>query len=168
MQKTLKTRFFEKVQVPDTADGCWLWAGATDKKTGYGRIKIDGRAAMAHRVSYELRAGSISDGLHIDHLCRVRNCVNPDHLEPVTSQVNTIRGIGPQLAAERFAAITHCPSGHEKNEQNTYVKKDGSRQCRPCRRDAYAKTKAHNPEKYAAIRARGRAADNARNAAARQ
>lgn len=67
--------------------GCWLWAGA-DNGVGYGKF----RGKYAHRVSYEMRHGSIPTGLHIDHLCRVRCCVNPDHLEPVTNKENAQRG----------------------------------------------------------------------------
>lgn len=74
-----------------TETGCWIWVGRLNRN-GYGRICLGGREPMAHRVSYELHVGPIPDGLVLDHLCRVRCCVNPFHLEPVTVQVNTLRG----------------------------------------------------------------------------
>lgn len=73
-----------------TADGCWLWAGAPGKN-GYGRISVENTVRYAHRVSYETFVGPIPQGLTIDHLCRVRMCINPGHLEPVTLAENTRR-----------------------------------------------------------------------------
>ena len=71
--------------------GCILWGGHLSK-WGYGRVTYKGRLVQAHRVAYELFKGPIPEGLQLDHLCRVRNCVNPDHLEPVTPSENTLRG----------------------------------------------------------------------------
>lgn len=85
-------------------DTCWHWTGHVGK-TGYGRF----RNWQAHRVVYELYREQIPAGLSIDHLCRVHDCVNPDHLEPVTTRENVLRGIAP--AARNFAA-THCIDGH--------------------------------------------------------
>jgi hypothetical protein len=70
---------------------CWVWLSRLNRN-GYGRLKWEGRDLMAHRLSYEVHVGPIPDGLVLDHLCRVRCCVNPSHLEPVTVQVNTPRG----------------------------------------------------------------------------
>jgi hypothetical protein len=107
---------------------CWLWTGATQQ--GYGVHTSGGRAHKAHRVSYEEIVGPIPEGLTIDHLCRVRNCVNPDHLEPVSQKVNTLRGITiPALNA----AKTSCVNGHAFDEGNTYIRPDGARGCRRCR-----------------------------------
>ncbi|MGA4541309.1 HNH endonuclease signature motif containing protein [Uniformispora flossi] len=74
-------------------DGHWLWTGSTNRK-GYGRFWFQGRSEEAHRVAYELFVGPIPDGLQIDHVCRVRPCVNPEHLEPVTHEENYRRGNG--------------------------------------------------------------------------
>lgn len=74
---------------------CWIWTGAINVAIGYGKLYRDGRDQYAHRWSYELFVGPIKHGLEIDHLCRVRSCVNPKHLEAVTHQVNMSRGIWP-------------------------------------------------------------------------
>lgn len=85
--------FLSHVQVDE--NGCWLWTGATSPQ-GYGRfnagLREDARNVLAHRWSYEHHVGPIPDGLDLDHLCRVRHCVNPEHLEPVTRQENVQRG----------------------------------------------------------------------------
>lgn len=105
----LPARFWSKVVVDAT--GCWLWAANTSM--GYGQIIHDGRQVGAHRVAYEVLVGPIPEGLHIDHLCRVRHCVNPGHLEPVTQKENNRR------ALLHVAAKTHCKRGHEFTPENT-------------------------------------------------
>lgn len=119
----VEERFWSKVT--EGADGCWLWNGAI-KDNGYGAFAAgSGRAVYAHRWAYEQMVAEIPEGLHLDHLCRVRACVNPWHLEPVTPLVNTRRGFGGHTK-------THCPRGHSYDEQNTHIYK-GRRFCRPCR-----------------------------------
>lgn len=110
-------------------NGCWVWQLATPEP-GYGRITIDGKTGLyAHRVSYEAFVGPIPDGLHIDHLCRNRACCNPEHLEPVTPQINSLRGIGfPATNAKK----TECPQGHPYDDENTYFWRN-RRGCRTCR-----------------------------------
>ena len=108
--------------------GCWLWTGALNSG-GYGSFSVDGRARSAHVVMYELFVGPVPNGLELDHLCRVRHCVNPDHLEPVTRRENIIRGMRPVIQR----ALTHCCRGHEFDEANTY-RYAGSRHCRACAR----------------------------------
>jgi hypothetical protein len=70
--------------------GCWIWKGSTTA-TGYGGIKWNGKSTVAHRVVYSLIKGEIPEGLFLDHLCNVKKCVNPDHLEPVTHRENIQR-----------------------------------------------------------------------------
>ena len=102
---------------------CWIWqAGTTD---GYGRFN----KKYSHRISYELYNGKIPEGLELDHLCRNRLCVNPNHLEAVTHRVNILRGNG---ISAKHAKKTHCPQGHEYSGNNLYVKPNGSRGCREC------------------------------------
>lgn len=118
-----QTRFWAKV---DRGPGCWVWTGGKTKD-GYGRVRICDRNFVSHRVSYEWANGAIPEGLELDHLCRNKACVNPEHLEPVTRVENQRR---------RAAIITHCPAGHEYDERNTYVSASGHRFCRECGRQA--------------------------------
>lgn len=74
-----------------TDSGCWEWQGEMNRN-GYGRVWINGKRLMSHRVTYELLVGPIADGLVVDHLCKNRACCNPEHLEPVTIRENTLRG----------------------------------------------------------------------------
>lgn len=113
---------------------CWLWAGLVSS-SGYGiyLVKIDGkwRQRKAHRLLYELERGEIPEGLVIDHLCRVRQCVNPEHLEPVTIGENLMRGEGLQARNRRK---THCVNGHGYTPENTIFRKheNNGRRCRTC------------------------------------
>lgn len=126
----LPHRFWAKVDVQ--IDGCWRWM-AGQERGGYGRIRVAGKGSpntVAHRFAYERLIALVPKGLQLDHLCRNRLCVNPEHLEPVTARENTLRG---QTSAARNAAKTHCPLGHEYNKTNTYfVKRRRIRMCRVC------------------------------------
>jgi hypothetical protein len=128
-------RFWSKVA--KVGEGCWLWNGAI-VSSGYGCFWSAGRAVGAHRWSYQRIVGPIPSGLHLDHLCRVRNCVNPAHLEPVTQAENTLRGVG--LAAAN-ASKTHCPAGHEYTPENTY-REGRRRRCKTCHLDRCRRRRA--------------------------
>jgi hypothetical protein len=106
---------------------CWIWQ--LSKVHGYGQGKPPGRRQeQAHRFSYRAFVGEIPDGLHLDHLCRVRECCNPEHLEPVTPQENVRRALPFMVWPKK----THCKNGHEFTLENTYYFRNGSRACRKC------------------------------------
>jgi len=128
-RQSVEPRFLAKVEKTDT---CWLWT-AWIERNGYGRFWLDGRQHGAHRVAYELYVGPIPVGLEIDHLCRVRHCVNPDHLEAVTASENARR-----MAALRtpYQALREkCRNGHPYDAENTITTPSG-RMCRTCKRAA--------------------------------
>lgn len=110
----------EAEYTPEPNSGCWLWLGY-GTANGYGSLRIDGKHVLAHRAAYELYKGPIPAGLDLDHLCRVRCCVNPDHLEPVTRSVNLRRGIeargcknGHAFSADGFAMIRRADGRFER------------------------------------------------------
>lgn len=113
----------------DAETGCWLWAGRLDRH-GYG--KQDGQ--LVHRLYYAYNHGEIPAGVEISHSCRVRHCVNPAHLLPM-SRLEVVRWSIP-------ATKTHCKKGHPLDEANTYRRPDGHRACRACNRAAVAALKA--------------------------
>ena len=122
-----EARFWAKVEKTDT---CWIWIASIDAN-GYGQFSLDGMNVRAHRVAYELEVGPIPDGLHLDHLCRVRNCVRPAHLEPVTQQENIARGFGASAINSRK---NKCNNGHPLRGDNLVVRR-GWRECRTCRNE---------------------------------
>ena len=108
--------FWDRV---DLTGSCWVWLGALNSR-GYGHLR---RFGYAHRLSWEMLRGPIPTGMTIDHLCRKRRCVRPDHLEVVTRAENVRR---------ENTSRRKCPQGHEYDDANTYVYK-GKRGCRTCR-----------------------------------
>ena len=126
----LKKRVTDKIKAD--ASGCWLWTGALDG-CGYSKIGIAGKTKSMHPLMYELFKGPIPKGLEIDHLCRVRNCVNPDHLEAVTHKENMRRG-DLSKNGDNERRKTHCKHGHEFTDTNTFISKQNKRVCRACGR----------------------------------
>lgn len=102
----LPPRFWSKVRVDDA--GCWRWVAAHDE-FGYARFGWLGHNRHAHRVCYERLVGPVPPGLELDHLCRVRDCVNPSHMEAVTHHVNMVRSLAPTIVTMHAGV---CLRGH--------------------------------------------------------
>jgi hypothetical protein len=127
--RSLEDRLWSKAEIGENPLDCWLWVGALNPGNGYGVINVDGKKRFAHRVAYELSIDAIGTGLEIDHLCRVRACVNPLHLEAVPASTNVRR--------QPRRAVTHCPQGHPYSGDNLY-EWNGHRKCRTCQRERRA------------------------------
>lgn len=126
------------VEIPKKPETpCVLWGGSKNK-SGYGFFSIRGDTFAAHRIEWERVNGEIPDGLEMDHLCRNPSCVNPDHLEAVTSRVNVLRSTCPPAVNARK---THCIRGHEFDRTN----KRGQRRCCKCRNIVWAEKYIHHP-----------------------
>lgn len=137
MTPTDLQRFLEKV---DTSGDCWLWT-ACSQDGGYGRFRAKGETHQAHRLAYEHYIGPIPDGLEIDHLCRVRGCVNPAHLEAVTHAENVRRG----NSGINNRSKVKCAQGHDYAGANLWIHPSGKRVCRKCKAEwqrAYRARKA--------------------------
>jgi len=125
-------RFLSKITISITHDyngtACWEWNGWINKN-GYCHTSFKGKGILAHRFIYEYWNGDINSKLTIDHLCRVRHCVNPLHLQQVPHRINILRG---DTLAAKNARKTHCKRGHEFTKENTRITGIGSRCCRLC------------------------------------
>lgn len=123
----LPANFWTKV---DASGECWIWTGAISQN-GYGSFSYRGSIRSSHSVAYEAFVGAVPSELELDHLCRVRACCNPSHLEAVTAQENVRRGVGPSAVN---ATKTECPQGHPYSGDNLYVHPRGERRCLICQR----------------------------------
>ena len=125
-------RFFTKIK---EVGSCWEWTSSI-RKDGYGQFSFNGKPVLTHRFSFELFKGYIPINLDLDHLCRNRKCVNPDHLEAVTRSENLIRGNAVLKRGVEQSQKTHCPQGHQYLDDNLYVwkneKNNTERHCRKC------------------------------------
>lgn len=140
---TEEERFTKRIEACRT-EGCWIWDKAL-QGDGYGYFhRTNGGTTYAHIVSWERVNGPVPDGCELDHLCREIRCFNPAHLEPVTHQVNVLRGIGKPA---KRAQQTHCINGHEFTPENTYLTRRG-RDCRACHKrrsnEWWARRRANN------------------------
>jgi hypothetical protein len=144
----------EKAKIAVDGNGCWLWLGYV-MPTGYGCAPLGmakrwGGSRYTHRIFYTRFVGEVPEGLEIDHLCRVKRCCNPDHLEAVTRSVNILRGPQPELVRKRHAMAralrTHCPHGHSLRADNVGLqRRDGrvvSTYCQICHRANAARFRA--------------------------
>ncbi len=126
----LLRRFAPKVK--PQPNGCWLWTANLHPDTGYSRMWLSRHDnKLGHRIAFEWARGPIPEGLVIDHLCRNRACVNPDHMEIVTNVENVMRG---ESVFAQNARKTHCLRGHPFDAENTYPVPTGGRACRECAR----------------------------------
>ena len=135
-------RIWQRIDKVD--GGCWLWRGPRGQD-GYAHVWVGGGSltrtkVYLHRWVYEQEVGSIPEGLVLDHLCRVRHCVNPAHLEPVTMRVNILRGDAPPA---RNAKVRNCLHGHRLDGANLYLAPSGRRRCRACQSAAGRKYRDH-------------------------
>ncbi len=133
--------YFKRRSIPVPESGCWLWEGILNDD-GYAMVgtTLNGkhRGQRGHRLAYQAAKGIIPTDLTIDHLCRVKCCVNPDHMEVVTRQENSRRAL----------IKTHCYNGHEYTSESTYVYvRNGktNRTCKPC---AIARARKNREDQY--------------------
>lgn len=148
INESMAARFWAKVnkdgpvppQHPELGP-CWLWK-PLGSVHGYGQFTFQGKTHLAHRVAHEIGIGPIPDGLTIDHLCEVRSCVRPSHLEAVTRAENLRRARCWENGASFQRAKTHCSAGHAYSGDNLRLTKDGRRACRTCERGYSAASRA--------------------------
>lgn len=136
MMGSLRDRVLSQLIV-EPATGCLLWTGSINS-AGYGQVGTPEGTKLVHRLMHEWFTGPIPDGLQIDHLCRVRHCAAPAHLEAVTASLNLLRGYSWQRAK------THCKQGHPFDDANTYWRASAPhmRACRACVRESQRRHRA--------------------------
>ena len=107
---------------------CWIWKGSVNE-IGYGKLHIDKKLWRPHRFTWIQENGEIPKPFILDHLCRVRNCVNPMHLDLVTNKENILRGFS---TSAMHARQTHCKHGHAFEGDNLRIRANGGRYCAAC------------------------------------
>lgn len=142
----LSRQFWRRVAI--ATNGCWIWLGRLRK--GYGRFQLSNRKVTAHRFCFETLVKPLGPpppvGIDLDHTCRIRSCVNPDHLEPVTRLTN--------LKRSPLRYPTHCPLGHSYIAINTRRTKTGGRACRVCNLIHRLNRRGHQCELSTSVKAR--------------
>lgn len=134
----------------DQGEGCWLRPTRSLGHDGYGAVSIGGKHYKAHRVAWTLVNGPIPEGMVLDHLCRNRGCVRPDHLEVVTGVENVLRGVG---WGAQNATKTECVNGHPLSGDNLRVQRNGGRICVECERQHWTRKNQKRNAKLAEERA---------------
>lgn len=127
--RTMKKTIEHHIKTIKKIDGCWIWQGSVDSK-GYGQLMSNGIVWRAHRFFYTNLVGEIPVDYQIDHLCKKKLCVNPEHLEAVTQTENIERS----GAWNYNKAKTHCPQGHEYTSENTLFRQN-KRTCKTCKKN---------------------------------
>lgn len=127
LSRSLKDRISHK-SIPVPESGCWIWLGAK-QTNGYGHLGYMGKTYLAHRISYQEHVGAIPEKMVLDHICHVRDCVNPDHLRPVTNAQNLLAENSLSISAI-CARKEVCPKC-----KGDYTKVKVGRVCVPCRRE---------------------------------
>lgn len=127
--------------MPVTESGCWIWLGSCTPG-GYGKSRWMLRDQYIHRITFQFFIGPIQEGLQIDHLCRVRPCCNPYHLEQMTPFENIMSGIGFGALNKQKA---HCVNGHPYSGINLRTHPNGYRRCKACHVETFKKFKLNNP-----------------------
>jgi hypothetical protein len=141
-KRPMMERFFEKV-IFEPNCGCWLWEG-TWSPDGYGYFHVEGRKMkVAHKFLYEREIAPVPEGMELDHLCKLRCCVNPQHLEAVTHAVNISRGQSGSYNKNK----THCRNGHPYSGDNLRTTASGERVCRTCCRERMREHRARKAAK---------------------
>lgn len=142
----LPSTFWDRC-IPEPNSGCWLWLGQISNK-GYALFNRGIGKRNAHRFAYETTIAPVARPLVLDHLCRIRCCVNPAHLEPVTNRENILRGVGPSA---KGALATHCPVGHPYDATNTKFNRYGERGCHQCARASVRAHRARLAERFLCV-----------------